>query len=398
MEKAISKQRLLLKYLAQPNKWQKGLYNEKLAENLEALFKTKVFPLNGGRSALYVGLKSLGIGSGDEVILQAYTCNAVPNSILWTGATPVYADIEEETLNLGLGDFEKKITERSKAVIVQHTFGNPAKIKDILRLAEKHRLKVIEDCAHSLGVRTEGKLVGTFGDLGVLSFGREKIISALSGGALLVNDPDLIPKVEEQVKTLKPLSKRRITQELANFFAWRTVFRPIYTREWGHKFVRFLYQFDLVNVVTAAKELVGQKPGWYPSLMPNIFAHIALIELDKFVECNLRRNQIASSYFEKITNKEVKIIKNDGVYLRVVGLHQKAPRILEEAAKLKLQFGNWYDAVVYPDSVQLSRLGYKSGSCPVAEKTALQTFNLPNYIGMTDKEVEKVASFINDFR
>lgn len=397
MSKPISKQKLLLKYLTQPNKWQKGPYVGRLAETLSALFKTRAFPLSSGRSALYTGLKALGVGQGDEVILQAYTCNAVPNSILWTGASPVYVDIDQNTLNIDIEYLAEKITERTKVIIVQHTFGNPAPVREILKIAEQHNLKVLEDCAHSLGVRLEGRLLGTFGDLGVLSFGREKIISSLSGGALLVNDPTLVPKVEEQISLLKPFSKRRITQELANFFAWRTLFRPIYPRKWGHNFIRYLHNFDLVNVVSSTKELKGQKPPWFPSLMPNIFAHLALLELDKFVDFNTRRNEIARIYFERINNKELKLLENNGVYLRVVGLHPRASRILSESRERKMQFGYWYNAVIFPESVHLARMGYLSGSCPVAEATAKQTVNLPNYIGMTDKEIERVIEFINNF-
>jgi 8-amino-3,8-dideoxy-alpha-D-manno-octulosonate transaminase len=79
---------------------------------------------------------------------------------------------------MDLVDLEKKITPRAKAIIVQHTFGNPAKVREILKIAETHNLKVIEDCAHSLGAKLDGRHLGTFGDLAIISFGREKIISA----------------------------------------------------------------------------------------------------------------------------------------------------------------------------------------------------------------------------
>lgn len=395
---AISKQKLILQHLLKPNSWQEGVYPERLERTLGSLFRNKAFALNSGRSALYLALKAFGIGKGDEVLIQAYTCNSVPNPVLWTGAKPVYVDIDIETLNMDVKDLEKKITPSAKAIIVQHTFGNPAKIKEILKIASQHKLKVIEDCAHSLGTRVEGKLTGTFGDAAILSFGREKVISSLTGGALLINDESLISKAQELITGLKPLSKRRIGLEIGNFFSWRTVFRPIFSKEWGRSFINFLYHFDAVNVVTSRKELDGLNPGWYPAKMPNLFAHIALIELDNFTEYNRQREEIAQMYYLRVKNKDLKLIpKHTGIYLRVVALHSKASRLLAESRKLKMNFGNWYDSVVYPDSVHLAKLGYESGTCPVAEKTALQTVNLPNYLGMKVEEVDRVIEWVNKF-
>lgn len=385
--------------MLRPKSLQTGPYNKELVEKLEVTFKTKVFLLNSGRSAIYIALKSLGIGQGDEVLLQAYTCNSVPNPVLWTGATPVYADIDEETLNMDLESLKSRITEKTKVIIVQHTFGNPAKIKEILKIAEKHKLKVIEDCAHSLGASVDNKLLGTFGDLAILSFGREKVISGLTGGALLVNDKGLESLVEDQVRVLKPLSKRNIAKELTNYFSWRLLFRKIYSKEWGASFIRHLYQYDLFNVVTSKKELDGLRPSWYPSQMGNIFARIVLNEFPKFRDYNERRKEIAERYLRDVINPDFKLIsKHSGVYLRVVALHPKAHLVLEKARAQKLNFGNWYNSVIYPESVHLARLGYKSGSCPIAEKIARETVNLPNYLGMSETEVDRVIKFVNEFQ
>jgi len=96
---------------------------------------SQIYTFNSGRSALYVLLKALGIGKGDEVLLQAFTCIAVPNCILWTGATPVYVDIDN-TLNIDPDQVEKNITTKTKAIIIQHTFGNPAVFREIQSIAK----------------------------------------------------------------------------------------------------------------------------------------------------------------------------------------------------------------------------------------------------------------------
>lgn len=390
--------KILLKHLSNPSSLQKGAYVSEIEQALSQYFNQPVFPVNSGRSAIYLALKALGVTSGDEVLLQAYTCNAVPNPILWLGAIPIYVDIEEDSLNMNPADLKKKISSKAKVIIVQHTFGNPAKIKEILKIAEDRKLKVIEDCAHNLGGTLENRLLGTFGDLAILSFGREKVISSLTGGALIVNDKNLVEKIEREVNTLPQLSLGKIFQEISNYFSWRILFRKLYSTNWGSNFVKHLYQYDFVNVITSQKELSGLNPGWYPSAMPNVFAHIALSQLENIDVYNKKRSDIAQIYLKKFTDSAFKILKQDsGIYLRLVAFHPKARLILEKARERKLNFGNWYNSVVYPESVHLAKIGYTSGSCPTAEKIAHQTINLPNYIGITEKEVDSAIEFLKKF-
>lgn len=390
--------KLLLKSLLQRQNFLSGPEVSEFEAKLRDYFATSVFLLNSGRSAIFIALRALGIGHGDEVLIQAYTCNAVPNPVLWTGAVPIYVDIDKSTLNMDVSDLRAKITPNSKAIIVQHTFGNPAPIREILKIAEEHKLRVIEDCAHSLGSRLDNRLLGTFGDLSIVSFGREKIISSLSGGALIVNDRSLDSQVQSLIKPLKVMNPRRVFQEVGNYFLWRLLFRRIHNKSWGSSFVRYLYQFDQVNLVTSQKELSGLKPAWYPAKMPSVLAKLGLQEFSKLETYNSARERIALKYFDRLKNSKTRLIgPHSGVYLRVVGLNPAAKSILEQAKARKLPFGNWYNSVIYPEGAQLSRLGYRSGSCPAAEQVAAQSFNLPNYLGMTETEVDKVVAFIRTF-
>ncbi len=390
--------KILFNHLLRPKTLQNGPSVDQLEQTLSTYFENPVFPVNSGRSAIHLALKALNIGQNDEVLLQSYTCNAVPNPILWSGAVPVYVDIEADSLNMDPKDLVNKITPRSKAIIVQHTFGNPAKIREILKIADAHKLKVIEDCAHSLGAKVDNKLLGTFGDLAILSFGREKVISSLNGGALIVNDKSLLEKVEKEIKSLKPLPKSKILQEIGNYLSWRVLFRKIYSKEWGNNFVKHLYQYDFINVITSQKELSGLNPGWYPSKMPNVFASVALNEFEKIEQYNEKRKGSAEIYLQKFEGSKVKVLAQDsGIYLRVVALHPKANIILEKAKEQKLSFGNWYNSVIYPENVHLAKLGYTSGSCPVAESIAHQTINLPNYIGITEAEIDKSIELVKSF-
>lgn len=151
--------------------WKKG----KAIEELENQFKNYLglkhaISFNSGRSSLMAILNSLNLEKGSEVLLQAFTCNAAPNPIIWNGLKPVYVDCDEETFNIDIEDLKKKITPQSKAVMVQHTFGLAAEMDKILNVCRENNLILIEDCAHSLGAEYQGKKVGTFGKAAFFSF------------------------------------------------------------------------------------------------------------------------------------------------------------------------------------------------------------------------------------
>ena len=131
-------------------------------------------------------IKSFDITYGDEVIVQAFTCLAVPEVVIWCGAKPVYLDIDE-SLNLDIRLLEKSISSKTRIIIVQHTFGIPAKIDMIKKIAQKHNIILIEDCAHSLGAKYNSQKIGTFGDAAFFSFGRDKVISSVFGGLAFIN-------------------------------------------------------------------------------------------------------------------------------------------------------------------------------------------------------------------
>lgn len=389
---------IILDNLTKPSHWIDGPYIAHLKNELEKYFEADVYPVNSGRSAIYLLLKAYEIGEEDEVLIQAYTCNAVPNPILWAGAKPIYVDIEETTLNIDPAKIDEKITKNTKAIIVQHTFGRAAKIDEIVKIAQKHKLIVIEDCAHALGAKLEGKILGKFGQAAIISFGREKVISSLSGGAIILNDKSKTEELGKLIAFTPELSSRQILKELNNYFTWRILLRRIFFRKEGELILNFLNKQDIFNVVTSQKELVGEHPSWYPAKIPNLFAQIALSQIPEIERLNEERSRVAEIYFEKVTNKAFELLpKHDGIYLRFVALHPEAKLILERARKERLWFGNWYDSPVYPGRVQLERLGYDLGSCPVAEQISSQTVNLPLHLGMKDSEIKEVLEFVNNY-
>lgn len=156
--------------------------------------------LSSGTAALHLALILSGIKPGDEVLCQSFTFSASANPIVYQGATPVFVDSEPDTWNMSPVHLEEAIKDRitkgqkPKAIIVVHLYGMPAKMKEIIAIAQRYEIALIEDAAEALGSKINGKYCGTFGELSVLSFNGNKIITTSGGGALLSDDETLIQK------------------------------------------------------------------------------------------------------------------------------------------------------------------------------------------------------------
>ncbi len=144
--------------------------------------------VNSGTSGLHLCIRALGISEGDEVIVPSFAFIAVANALRYERATPVFVDIEPEALNLDPGKIEEAITPRTRAILVVHTFGFPAALAEILQIARRHQLFVIEDACEATGGEYDGRKVGSFGDAGVLGFYPNKQITAGEGGILVTHN------------------------------------------------------------------------------------------------------------------------------------------------------------------------------------------------------------------
>ena len=150
--------------------------------------------VSSGTAALHLALAALGAGEGDEVIFPAYVCSALLHAVRAVNATPVIADIRRDTFNIDARDVKKRMTAKTKAIIVPHLFGLPADMAEILALG----VPVIEDCAQSLGSRYRGRCTGGFGVISIFSFYATKVIAAGEGGMVLSADPGLIGKIRDR--------------------------------------------------------------------------------------------------------------------------------------------------------------------------------------------------------
>lgn len=393
--------RLALKILFSPWCWQKGKEIKKLEERFGDYFKMAyAFAFNSGRSALIAILAALQIQNDSEVLLQAFTCNAAINPILYYRAKPVFVDIDE-TLNLDPEDLKRKITKKSKVVIIQHTFGWPAKIAKIKNICKKYNLFLIEDCAHSLGAKYEKKLVGTFGDTAFFSFGRDKIISSVFGGMAITNNKKIAKKLKDFQELLSFPSHLWVLQQILHPLSF-AIFLPIYSfLNIGKSILYLQKKLKILSSSVYEEEKKGKIPVFFPKRLPNALAIIALNQFQKIERFNKHRRKIAKFYREKLKNFNLPFIDEKGiepVFMRFPILAPNSEAILERTKEENILLNNgWRGSPIIPKNTSLIKMQYKMGSCPRAEKIARKILNLPTSINIKKREAQKIIDVILKF-
>jgi dTDP-4-amino-4,6-dideoxygalactose transaminase len=255
--------------------------------------------VSSGRAALYLAFKALQLREGDEVIMPAYTFHIVPLVINACGLRPVFVDVLPDTYNIDVSLIEKKITPKTKAILVTHLYGQPCELEPALQIAQKNGLKVVEDCAHALGADYRGRKVGGFGQLGAFTFAMAKNMPCFGGGMLTTNDEDTYRRLMHMVRPpdtdrLKGLWKE-IAKTTANYLATLPV-----------SFSLGVYPFIRASAALGPS-LFDREPGQetvspterqseYLTRLTNLQAAVGLYQLTRIEEINTRMNRNALLY------------------------------------------------------------------------------------------------------
>lgn len=289
--------------------------------------------LGSGTDALYLSLRALDIRQGDEVITTPFTFIATAEAITYVGAMPVFADIDRRTLNVDPSKLEEKITAKTKAIIVVHLFGQPADMQEIMDIARKHGLKVIEDCAQAFGARYRSAPVGSIGDCGCFSFYPSKNLGAYGdGGMLTTNNPDIYEKV----------SRLRNHGTVGPY---------------EHAFIG------------------------YNSRLDEIQAAILRIKLKHIDAYNRNRRKIAAIYSSILKDAvQCPVLLKDRLHV----YHQYTFRSpLRDQVQKSLAANNISSVVYYPKSLHAQGafryLGYEGGDFPESEAAAREVLSIPIY-------------------
>lgn len=381
---------LALKLLFQPWKWRRGNAIRELENEFKKYLGVKyAVSFNSGRSSLYAILKALDLPKGSDVALQAFTCNAVPNPVLWAGLNPVYVDCGDD-FNV---DEEKVKSIKAKALIVQYTFGLPSAIPLQTGVCEY----VIEDCAHALGAEMDGKKVGTFGDAAFFSFARDKVISCVYGGMAVTNNDEIGQKLQQLQKEFGQPSLFWIKQQLLHPILLYFFILPLYNFfNLGKALLVVSQWLHILSKAVSWQEKRGLKPDYFPKALPNALAELALHQFKKLETFNAHRKQSTEFYYQELQNtKFILPKKENNIFLRFAVQHPNANDIIYEAwHKENMLLGDWYRTPVDPFDTKLEAVKYVPGSCPNAEYLAKRTVNLPTHINISMDDAKRIVSFI----
>lgn len=308
--------------------------------------------LASGLDALVIAFRALGIGEGDEVIVQGNTYIASVMGITMNGATPVFVE-PDEYYNMDVSKIEAAITDKTKAILVVHLYGQAAQMDEIVKLCKKHNLYLVEDCAQCHGAQFNGQMTGTFGDIGCFSFYPSKNLGAFGdAGAITTNNKE----IAEKVKVLRNYGSEK------------------------------RYHNSVVG---------------YNSRLDELQAGLLRVKLSHIEELNEQRKYISDRYRAGIKNEAIKLpLIREGCshvwHLFVVYVEAR------EAFINYLNDKGIGTIVHYPIPPHLSEayayLGCKIGDYPITETYADHVVTLPLYNGMTDEEIDYVINVINQYK
>jgi perosamine synthetase len=394
---------LALRLLFQPWKWNKSKYNKELEESLKQYLGVNyAASCDSGRTALYLTLKALGVKEGDEVITPSFTCLVVANAVRWTKATPIYLDTSKEDFNVDLESLENKVTPKTAAVVVQHTFGKKVDINRIKEILEKKRSKafIIEDFAHT--IKRNQKLEG---DVAFLTFGIEKVISSVRGGVIVTNDPIINDQIQKELNSLPSFSRKKTFICLMNPIFWFFA-NPLHAIGLGRYNIGvilrgFWRKLGFLGIMIEHEEHKGQKPKWFPAKMSPALSLLAINQLKKLDKFNEHRTKLASIYHEKLAEfSDEKEFDEKRVYLRypiLLKTKEERNRIWEVSKSINITLGDWYRTPLY--SKLVNEETYKTNcfapeETPVTVDKTTRVLNLPTAVNTSEKRARQLAEKI----
>ena len=317
--------------------------------------------LNSATAGLHLALILCGIGKGDQVISPSFTFVAVNHAILQVGATPVFADIDEDTLCIDPDDVLKKINKKTKAIIAVHYGGHPVDLDPLIRICKKNNITLIEDCSHSVGAKYKGKMVGSFGDLAIFSFAAIKNIGTPDGGMLTTNN--------------KNLAKR------ARILRWSGIDKSTWARSKG----KYSWMYDV-------KEL------GYKYTMNDVSAAIARVQLKKLFQTNLKRKTIAQTYNQSLSKLSwiaTSVAKpwaesaNHNYWVKV----KERDRLVDYLKKNGISTTVHY----YPNHLYKLYSKYQTTPLPVTDSVWKKIINLPIFPDLSANQQARVIRVIKNF-
>jgi perosamine synthetase len=322
-------------------------------------FTGKKFALavSSGTAGLHLLVRSFGINPGDEVITTPFSFISSSNCILFEGATPVFADIEPESLNIDPLQIEAKITPKTKALLPVHVFGHPVHMEKIKELAQKHNLIIIEDACEAIGAEFQGKKAGTLGDAAVFAFYPNKQITTGEGGMIVTDNPQIAG-----------LCRSMHNQGREEGIGWL-----------DHKRLGFNYRMDELS------------------------AALGLAQMGRINEIMEKRTQVAQMYHEKLKDiPEITLPAHSGnikmswfVYVIRLKPNMNRSRVMQYLLNHGIQCRPYFSCI-HLQPYYRSMFGFQPGTFPVAEAVSRSTLALPFYNNLKEEEINYVVKTLKE--
>lgn len=355
--------------------------HKKTIEKYQSIFSNFIgvkyaYSFASGRMALYSILMALDIGENDEIILPAYTCVVVPNSILYAKAKPVYVDIELNTFNIDPNRIIEKITPNTKAIYAQHTFGLPCNMNLIIKIAKQYKLYVIEDAAHALGAKYNDRMVGSLGDVSFFSTDHTKTINTHTGGIALTNNSEIAKKILLIQSNSNFLSTYNILKIIFTFITEYILYQPFLNYFFNiilkvFSKLNFFFFFHDENITTLPENYC------YTSKLSSVQAAIGISQLNNIYK-NLQWRKDISQNISQILSNEIFPYNEDASYLRCSFLTKNREIFINYFPTFKLDI--WFTTIFHGRLNDFNLLYYHNGTCPNAEFVANHIVNFPTHL------------------
>jgi perosamine synthetase len=362
-----------------------------------------VYPFSTGRGATSAVLRMAGIGKGDEVIISAFTCLAVPTAVLESGAVPIYVDINPNSLNTDVSSITKVISTKTKAIILQHTFGNPADVNNLIEKITRKEILIIEDCALSLGASIDGQYVGSFGDAAIFSMELSKTLSTGWGGILVINAAQ---KFQGHENWYENCTTKGLIQSIKDII--QTFISAICHKSrlyfFGKYVIYIFFRIKLFRYSNSTDESSLSFQKGFVFRMSKMMNRLAFIQWKRFKKvtekclenyADIRDYAISCGYTipnqVSFRNKTVNIVS-----ARVSFIIRNRSNFIFYFINRGYEVGLWFDGPLTPEP-QHESFKYNRSHFPIASYIADHIVNLPCHSRMTEEELQGLKEAISSF-
>lgn len=339
--------------------------------------------VGNGTDALVIALEAFNIGVGDEIITSPFTFFATAESISSVGATPVFVDVDLKTFNIDVNKIEEKITKNTKAIMPVHIFGQPADMDEIMAIAKKHNLIVIEDACQAIGSEYKGNKIGTIGHAACFSFFPTKNLGCAGDGGIIVTNDDSIATITKALRAHGSGESGKKAYNLINgleeevtedFLSDNTIYNPL-------KYYNYLIGFN--------------------SRLDAMQAALLRVKLKHLDHWNNQRRATAQYYNEHLKHTELTIPfeaeHRKHVYHMYILQSENREKIISYLRSRGISTGIYYPVPLHLQKAY-KKLGYRNGDMPISEYLSHRTFAIPMYPELTEDQKAYIVEVIKNFK